>query len=349
MNAKSNHEDPRDSNKWDDLTAIANIKQTRQDWFRQTLNVHTYRDLAALSVDEIDSRLKVDGKIASRTMIQGWIEKAKELATASQRSAQTSGTTALIPTAKAKPTASPAEWNSIANFFVQLQTRQGDNEKIEQRIMVRHIPVAENGTWLEEDPQKEPYEIEDEHQGEQLYEWMQAQVSDELEHRENVPLQIVETTAHKAIPVTLKITQIRIFQPPQTLVPIGIGEADKIFKGSIRGNESFNVEVSVVLSDIPTSDAEITDTQYKVQCYAYNRSTGEHINLGETKPKHLFKNRLVYMTTLTEVRLAPGYYLFQVIAELLGPLRAFGFSELPMLQVIDISVPHPAQAVVAQI
>jgi hypothetical protein len=111
MNGKSKHEDPRDSNKWDDLTAIANIKETRQDWLRKTLNVQTYRDLATLSVDEIEARLKADGKIASRSMIQGWIDKAKELATADQRSPQTPETTAVTPTAKAKPTTSLSEWN----------------------------------------------------------------------------------------------------------------------------------------------------------------------------------------------------------------------------------------------
>ena len=58
METKSRLEYPRDSNKWDDLTAIMGIGQARQIWFRETLNVQTYRDLAALSIDEIDSRLK---------------------------------------------------------------------------------------------------------------------------------------------------------------------------------------------------------------------------------------------------------------------------------------------------
>ncbi len=344
MNAKSILEYPRDSDEWDDLTAIKQIKKARQIWFRESLQVHTYRDLATLSVDEIEARLKADGKIASRTVIQGWINKAKELATADQRSPQTPGTTAVTPTAKAKPTTSPSEWNSIAAFPVQLQIRQGDDEKIEQRITVRHIPVAKNGTWLEEDLQTEPYEIEGELQGEQLYEWMQTQVTG---NRGKVLFQTVKTTKHKAIPVTLKITQIRILQPPQALEPTGIGEADRILQGSIRGNESFNLEVSIVLSDIPTSGAEFTDTNYKVLCYAYKLPTGEHINLGATKPKHLIKDKLVYTTTLAEVRLAPGYYLFQVIAELLGPFRALGYSELPMLQVVDIPVPNQARAVLA--
>jgi hypothetical protein len=65
--------------KRDDLTEINGIGPVRQEWLRESLDVYTFRDLAVLSVDEIESRLKTEGKIISRSEIEAWIDQAQEL------------------------------------------------------------------------------------------------------------------------------------------------------------------------------------------------------------------------------------------------------------------------------
>ena len=178
-------------------------------------------------------------------------------------------------------------WNSIGVFFVQLQTRKVEEEKIEERVTVKHIPVAENGTWLEEDPQKEPVEFTDDRQGERLYDWMRAQVISKHDNKNHVIARYTETTPQEAQQINLDVTKLSVYQPPNTLVPLGIVEKGKQFNGFIIGNESFNIEISIELSSSPSSN--IKGTRYKVRCYAYSRSTGEQLNLGDTKPAPLIK------------------------------------------------------------
>ncbi|MHC4617193.1 MAG: hypothetical protein ACYTEQ_05505 [Planctomycetota bacterium] len=64
----------------DDLTVINGIGPVRQRWLRESLDVYTLRDLAALSVDEIESRLKAEEQIISGSEIEAWIDQAQELA-----------------------------------------------------------------------------------------------------------------------------------------------------------------------------------------------------------------------------------------------------------------------------
>jgi diguanylate cyclase (GGDEF)-like protein len=73
----------------DRLTKIKGIGPARQQWFRESLNVRTFQDLAVLSVDEIESQLKAANQIAARDKIEQWIIEAQELAGAPQTSQQT--------------------------------------------------------------------------------------------------------------------------------------------------------------------------------------------------------------------------------------------------------------------
>lgn len=77
--------------KSDDLTKINGIGPVRQEWLRESLDVYTFRDLAVLSVDEIESRLKTEGKIISRSEIEAWIDQAQELALTAASSVRAQG------------------------------------------------------------------------------------------------------------------------------------------------------------------------------------------------------------------------------------------------------------------
>ena len=67
-------------NGYDDLTRIDHIKEARQRWLRQQFNVHTYQDLANLSVDEIEANLRADKQIVAHNVVKNWIEQARMLA-----------------------------------------------------------------------------------------------------------------------------------------------------------------------------------------------------------------------------------------------------------------------------
>ena len=69
------HRDPGREN-GSDLTVIKGIGPVRQRWFNDSLNVYTYRELAALPAEEIESKLKAEGSITSRNDIEQWIAQA---------------------------------------------------------------------------------------------------------------------------------------------------------------------------------------------------------------------------------------------------------------------------------
>jgi len=65
---------------YDDLTRIKGIGEITQQWLRETFGVYTFRDLANVSPEKIENRLKAEGKITARSKIEEWLEQAKQLA-----------------------------------------------------------------------------------------------------------------------------------------------------------------------------------------------------------------------------------------------------------------------------
>ena len=62
-----------------DLTVIKGIGKNRAQWLRDSLDIQTLRDLSIMPVDTIESRLKAEGFIASRSNIESWIEQARQI------------------------------------------------------------------------------------------------------------------------------------------------------------------------------------------------------------------------------------------------------------------------------
>jgi len=110
----------------DELTAIKGIGASRQKWLQKTFNVQTYRDLADLSAEEIESRLKAEGKIVSRAEIETWIAQAKHLATS---------------------TVKDDGWQPIASFVVEFQEHETETGIVEQRTRVHHVESDHTQLW----------------------------------------------------------------------------------------------------------------------------------------------------------------------------------------------------------
>lgn len=110
----------------DELTAIKGIGASRQKWLQKTFNVQTYRDLADLSAEEIESRLKAEGKIVSRAEIETWIAQAKHLATSAVKD---------------------DGWQPIASFVVEFQEHEAESGIVEQRTRVHHVESDHTQLW----------------------------------------------------------------------------------------------------------------------------------------------------------------------------------------------------------
>lgn len=110
----------------DDLSLIKGIGPARQQWLRDVFGVHTFGDLANLTVDEIQSQLK-KGQVVSRSDIASWIEQADQL------------------TGRQKPRKPPENgWHPIASFVVEYQK----NERMGMlRTTVHHMEADKTLEW----------------------------------------------------------------------------------------------------------------------------------------------------------------------------------------------------------
>jgi len=130
---------------YDDLTAIKGIREARQQWFRDTMKVQTYRDLAGLSVDEIESGLKAEKQFPSRSMVAAWIAQAKALAEAVEQQ---------IPMPKRKVVSESPSWASQASFVIEFQVLENEDGSREQRMTVHHIETDKNHIWSGIEPEE---------------------------------------------------------------------------------------------------------------------------------------------------------------------------------------------------
>ena len=165
MDVNPNH--PSDNN-YDDLTTIKGIGQTRQQWLRDTFNVRTFRDLAALAADTIEARLKAEKQIPSRSHIERWLSEAKQFAE----------NPALVPVTKVKLSTKEDDWKPFASFVVEFQDSAS---QLEVRTRVHYIEGDQTRTWTGVDQQE-------------LCQWITQQLGDKAKPP------VVQVAAEKVTP-----------------------------------------------------------------------------------------------------------------------------------------------------
>jgi hypothetical protein len=307
---------------------IPHLGPARRKNLKEWFDVDTVQGLAALSADDVEAKFKPKG--VSRKKIEGWIALAQQLATApvltSQHVAELANAEAEE---KTNSSAAEGEWKPFAAFWVEFQGREMEGRPEERRIAVSHVPV-EHGAWLE-DKRTEPIVME----GEQLYQWMQNQADERMPQvpeppEEEPPL---EARPAAASPVTVEITQIQAFQPPEAETPIGIGKADRPFQGFIRSDKPFTLKASFELTGPGAADVAKRQATYNAKYHVLNLTTRAKTHLGDTNPIRLVEGRPSYTATLPEVSLPPGMYRLRVLATLRGDPPISGYLEVPVLQV----------------
>jgi len=335
----------------DDLTTIKGIGAARERWLKESLNIYTFQDLAACSVDEIESELKAEGRAVPRNEINEWIAEAQELAATATPAAEQITEPEVV---EAETTVNSAfvegEWKPFASFVVEFQTLQVAGQAVEQRTKVHYMEGDKSKTWpdvererlcqwmLDQVEEGLPQEIKEERATEQRpaveIQPTAAQPVTRVEEPATVEeVEQVEPQVAAAEPATLTLSQLRVFQPPQTERPTATGKIGQPFMGYVRGNQSFALEAPFELAGPAAVEAANKEREYQVQFYACELSTGATTHLGKTQPGALIKGRLSYTAQLPKASLPPGIYRLRALAVVQATPPITAFLEVPLLQV----------------
>lgn len=320
MTTSPKGQDPANGEERDDLTRIRGIGAVTQQLLREWLDVRTFGDLARLSVDEIESKLRERGQTASRSEIEGWIARAQELASATESSPQSTVESPVGDREEGEPSqpidesTEAGKWQSFASFQVEFQFRDIDGET-EAQTTVRSLDTDRAKTWsgLE---------------GDRICRWMLEQLA---EVRASVqPQSRQEQRTAAASPPVVKIERLRILQPPQTDMPVVVDATP----GFLKRGEPFALEIAFSLVGSTGADAAEAPTQYHTQIYARDRATGAIISLSDEAYETFGEGKLLYTTALPTTSLQkPGIYQLQILVTSEGQPAVPGYFEIPLLQV----------------
>lgn len=330
-----------------DLTTIKGIGPTRQAWLRAHFPVQTCGDLAALTPDEIEAKLKAEKQIVSRTEIESWIAQAQALVTAATRREIESQIAAQLQPAAPFPmpaaatasldgrkvAAAPSceassEWQAIARFVVEFQTHlpaAPDGAAPRYRTIANHLDLMTDQllhrqSWpgLERDL---------------LCTWLLAQIE-----QSQLPTAVAPPAPPSAKPTApaslpIKITQIQLFQPPAAPIPSAVSNNVAQPQAIVVEDRPFALEVTFVLH-WPALAAAGTTSGYSAQFHLRELLTGRTINLGETATYPVATDQTVYTAKLPVGKVATGLYRLQVVVILQSSPRTLGYFELPLLQIL---------------
>lgn len=333
-------------NSHSNLTSIRGIGAARKQWLN-SLGIYTIADLAHASADEIESQFKNNGRSLSRNELDEWIAQAQlQQATLSlqpvtslyqenethdnetvnihdtklslETTSQIASDVELIAsentpekTPEKNSDTSATEWNSIASFKVEYQTRFVQ-DKLEQQIVIHHL---ETGV-VECQPSFETCFIQ---------EWMLAQIgTTELQSK-------IEPSDKPDI--TPIITQLRVIQAQHLESGMIADKTCPLFSDAIQADEPFDLEVLAQFTGFPDTTMREQVT-YQVQCIAHDLSTGLTANLGEVRAKGFISNNTIHSALLPNLVLSPGIYRLKVLVTLQDALATSSYFKVPMLQVV---------------
>lgn len=315
----------------DDLTTIVGINETLEQWFRETLKVQTYADLAALSVQKIRSRAKQAGFVLANEELELMLAQAKKLAEASPSSspensqpAMTKSEAALALPQKTK------EWNEFATFVVCFERKiAGGKEekrtKIEHRTGIEHHETGEKNSWpgIETD---------------EACRWMLQRLGNELgaitEKTPDIetPEAGLPPTAKLSAAASLEITQIQLFHPPSNDHPQELLTQNRTFNGFIKSETLSSLMVTFKLTGDAIGLAK-RKAGYSVAFAAHNLFTSAVIQLGTSEPDFLREGQLTYTAWLAPFAIPSGAYSLKIVATIRDAQPIWAFIEIPLFQV----------------
>ncbi len=249
-------------------------------------------------------------------------------------------------------------------------------------------PVDERSSQLESETQAEPLsdsssepeavaaviEIEVETPGLESYSTTPAEsVTDEepLEFTSAVasePESEMETDVAVAEPLTLKITQLKFWQPPEAEKSaaedageeepepkkarkvdakkveaeepepesaIVVNMAKRSLPGMLHAAKPFQIEVTFQLTGAGAVDLTRESLNYHIQCFIQNREVQRRIPLENSATGTFTNGKSTCTRRLPEITsLQPGFYRLQVVTQLKGGYASPDLLELPFVQVV---------------
>ncbi|MBE9116319.1 hypothetical protein IQ249_10460 [Lusitaniella coriacea LEGE 07157] len=301
----------------DNLTRIKGISQNKQQWLRAWFNIRVFRDLARLSVEQIELRLKAEGKAVSKEEIAAWIVQAEALSVIAERSREENHDL--------------ESWQSVASWQVELQSRQvGEFE--EQRAVLRDLAT-------------DCISILPEAELELLREWMRYDLPHEATEPVEIPEAVPESEeealyfdsspAISHSPVRVQIDSIQVWQSPQQETPQFIYPSNRSFPGMLESNKRFTLDIAFQLKGLHEREQFNTQASYLAQVYVRDRATGVITSLGCTQLYSLFEAQSTYTAQLLDANIArKGVYSLQVLVRAQGIPTIPGYFEMPLLQVV---------------
>ncbi|MEW6495745.1 MAG: hypothetical protein AB1589_24980 [Cyanobacteriota bacterium] len=214
------------------------------------------------------------------------------------------------------PVTGEEEWQSLASFKVEFQSRKIAGQVEEQKTIIHFVEADTVQSWSGIDMQ-------------QLQGWILERLTEEMQ-----PELEMENPATTSPIAAVEITQIRAFQPTQTDTPMVVENANRLFPDIISSAESFALEVDFSLAEVAERDMPRKRMRYYIQVYARDRSTGAIAYLGETEPRPLIKRQTSYTAQLAQITLEPGMYRLQVLVKFQGAPTTLGYFKVPLLQVV---------------
>ncbi|HEY9612231.1 hypothetical protein [Allocoleopsis sp.] len=349
----------------DDLTKIKGIGPVKQKWLKELFNIHTCQDLAQLSVDEVESRLKTQGHTVSKSEIEGWIAQSQALATAelssqpfvessdrgeeqfsnlpTQESELFQHVMALADTEAEQPQSSSTTESELpqrilpspnveAGAIVSPLTNQDEWRKfasfrVEFQSRITEEQGEEQRTIIHY-IEANKFQTWSEIGADQLQEWMLEQISEQM-------CQSLAAESPVAVPpITLEITQIRALQAHQTPRPMVVAKGNRVFPYPLSYETPFALEVGFNLTGLTALHLTNKQVEYYAQFHVRNRMTGEVIHLGDTESATLTKGQLSYTAVLADITMEPGVYRLQAIVKLQCVPVTLGSFKVPLLQVV---------------
>lgn len=323
----------QNSNDGDDLTAIKGIGQMRQKWLIKVFDVRTFSDLAALSVDQIETALKAEKQpMVARSELHEWLVQARERAAASDLASQKMVEPAAAEVEEVPDIPTTPEWKPFASFEIEYRQRTREGRTAEYQTGVRHVDDDKSETW----PGLE---------AEEPWRWMLDQVDREAlpepeppthnneREKEHTEALSAETRPAAGPDIAIRVTDVQVRQPIGAGEPIGIGQPGQSFRSAISSAEPFELGVSYDVIGAAASGEIGGKATFMAKFHVRNLHTGESPELGHAIPSVLIEGTSSYRATLASVELPQGIYRVRLLVSLEStPLSSY--SETRMLRVL---------------
>jgi hypothetical protein len=315
----------------DDLTGIKFIGPARQRWLRDKFQVRTYRDLAELSVEAIESQLAADGKPFAESEIEVWLAEAADLAAEAEAEEEARATEAEpeepVAGGQVNKSKNAEGWESVGIFVVNIRARTVEGRE-EYRT---EVSIHENG---EQEKSEEWPGLE----GDLSFQWMLEQAG-----LEPVPtaVQPADAQPEEALPkaetegeAEVKVTKIQVFQPPEAKEALVSSEGGELLQEKLKVGEPFSLAVHFSLSGDGAPSIVKQQATYRARVVANEVDTKVGTHLGDTDPESLVEGSLDYSVRTPEATLDPGVYRLWALVTVQAANTVPNFLEAPLITVV---------------